>query len=101
MAFVESVVKENSQIVKSYYQAKSGVSIERSDLSIIILKIVLQYLYMYNMWRKMYEKEKARDLRFITDDFEHPSTHDMVISYLETNILTPTLPSVNFYLVCQ
>lgn len=83
MAFVENIVKENYQIVKSYYQAKASRSIDERDLHIISLKIVLYYLYMYNMWRKMYEKEKFRDLRFANSDFAHPATHDMIISHFK------------------
>jgi hypothetical protein len=83
MAFVENIVKENFQVVKSHYQKKSGDSVDNRDLNNISLKIVLQYLYMYNMWRRLYEKEKDRDLKFVSDDFEHPATHDMIIGYFK------------------
>ena len=82
---VENIVRENFQIVKSHYQAKSGVSvsIDKHDLNVISLKIVLHYLYMYNMWRKTYKHHKDRDLKFLTEDFENPSTSDMIIWYFK------------------
>jgi len=85
MASVENIVKENFQIVKSYYQAKSGVSdtVDKHDVSVISLKIVLHYLYMYNMWRKMYKDHSDRDLKFLAEDFEHPSTSDQIIWYFK------------------
>lgn len=83
MTSVENIVRENFQVVKAHYQAKAGVSvsIDEYDLSIISLKIVLHYLYMYNMWRKMYKEHIDRDLRFLAEDFESPSTGDMLIWY--------------------
>jgi hypothetical protein len=83
MTSVENIVRENFQIVKSHYQAKTGVpvSINKHDLSIISLKIVLHYLYMYNAWRMIYPQHKDRDLRFLTEDFENPNTGDMIIRY--------------------
>ena len=85
MASIESIVKENFQIVKSHYQAKSGVldAIDIQDLSIVSLKIVLHYLYMYNMWRKTYIEHRNHDLKFLTKDFDNPSTHDMIIQYFK------------------
>jgi hypothetical protein len=80
----ENTVRENFLTVKThYYRAEAGLSvaIDEHDLSIISLKIVLHYLYMYNMWRRMYMELKDRDLRFLTKDFENPSTGDMIISY--------------------
>ena len=85
MASVENIVKENLQIVRSYYLAKSGVpvSIDERDLTVVSLKLVLHYLYMYNMWRKMYQNHKARDLKFQKEDLESPGTHDMIIAYFK------------------
>ena len=82
---VEAIVRENFQIVKSYYQAKPGVlgSIDKHDLSVVILKIVLDYLYMYNMWRKLYKEQQDRDLRFLVEDFAHPRTSDTIIWYFK------------------
>jgi len=81
MPSVETIVRENFRIVKSHYQAKLDVlvSIDRRDLSIISLKIVLDYLYMYNAWRKMYKEHRNRDLRFLAEDFENPGTADTII----------------------
>ncbi len=85
MDSVENIVKENFQIVKSYYQAKSGVSVsvDKHDISVVSLKIVLYYLYMYNMWRRIYEHHKDRDLEFLAEDFENPSTRDTIIWYFK------------------
>jgi len=80
---VEKIVKENFEIVKAYYQAQPGVVtfIDERDLSSISLKIVLNYLYMYNAWRTMYKEHENRDLMFLAEDFEKPSTNDLIISY--------------------
>jgi hypothetical protein len=85
MDSVENIVKENFQIVKSYYQAKLGVSasVDKHDINAVSLKIVLYYLYMYNMWRKMYENHRDRDLKFLAKDFENPNTSDRIIWYFK------------------
>ena len=83
MPSVEKIVKENFEIVKTYYQARPGVVtfIDERDLSSISLKIVLRYLYMYNMWRTMYWEHENRDLMFLAEDFENPNTGDLIILY--------------------
>ena len=85
MISVEKIVKENFEIVKAYYQAQPGVftSIDERDLSSVSLKIVLRYLYMYNAWRTMYREHENRDLMFLAEDFRHPSTGDLIISYFK------------------
>ena len=85
MTSVENIVRENFQIVKSHYLAKTGVlvSIDEYDLSFISLKIVLHYLYMYNMWRITYPQHRDQELKFLPKDFEHPNTGDMIIWYLK------------------
>ena len=85
MTSVENIVRENFQIVKSHYQAKAGVpiSIDEHDLSSISLKIVLHYLYMYNMWRTTYPQHRNQELRFLPKDFEHPNTGDIIIWYFK------------------
>jgi hypothetical protein len=89
MTSVEHIVRENFRMVKAHYQAKSGVSvsIDGRDLSLVSLRIVLHYLYMYNKWREMYEHHKDRDLKFLIEDFEHPSTHDLIIWYFRNKYL--------------
>ena len=85
IAFVKNIVKENFQIVKTYYNAEPGVSvsIDKRDLSIVSLKIVLDYLYMYNMWRNIYDHHKGRNLKFLIEDFEMPTTKDKIIWYFK------------------
>jgi hypothetical protein len=85
IASVENIVRENFEIVRSHYRDIPGVDsfIDERDLNILSLKIVLHYLYMYNLWRKMYKHHKNRDLKFIVEDFESPSTGDMIIWYFK------------------
>ncbi|MHB0987801.1 MAG: hypothetical protein ACYC3P_03935 [Bellilinea sp.] len=85
MTSVENIVRENFEIVKSHYQAKLGVAIliDERNLGIISLKIVLHYLYIYNMWKKAYKDHKDQDLVFLAEDFESPSTGDMIIWYFK------------------
>jgi hypothetical protein len=85
MTSIENIVKDNFQIVKSHYQFKSGVpvSIDEHDLSIISLKIVLHYLYMYNMWRITYPQHKDQELKFLSKDFKNPNTVDMIIRFFK------------------
>jgi len=79
----KSVIKKNYGIVKDYYQGKANSLITEIDLESFSLKIVLNYFYMYNMWRTMYKREKNRDLTFLPKDFEHPTTSYLIINYFQ------------------
>lgn len=77
------LIKENYKIVRDHYEQRSRGGVKAKDLSHISLKIVFSYLYMYNMWREFYPKEKDRDLRFIQKDFTHPQTYDIIINHFK------------------
>jgi hypothetical protein len=79
----KSIVIDNFHIVKSYYESQAGNAVDKDDLSIISLKIVLYYLSMYNLWRRMYKDQRNRDLKFLSKDFENSSTHDEIIWYFK------------------
>ncbi|WP_295801185.1 hypothetical protein [Mucilaginibacter sp.] len=79
----KSVIEKNYKIVKDYYQGKANSLITEIDLENFSLKIVLNYFYMYNMWRTMYKREKNRDLTFLPKDFEHPTTSYLIINYFQ------------------
>jgi hypothetical protein len=77
------IIEKNYEIVKNYFQLRTGTIIELIDLKQICLKIVFNYLYMYNLWRGMYRREKHRDLTFLPKDFDHPQTDDIIIQFFK------------------
>jgi len=83
--FVEtkSVVEKNYKIVKEYFRDKMSAPITETNLENFILKIILHFFYMYNLWRTMYKKKKNRDLAFLVKDFKHPSTSYHIIDYFK------------------
>ena len=78
---ISETVLKNYQIVKKHFESRVLGKINLIDLEKVCLKIVLYYLYMYNLWRTMYKKERNRDLTFLQKDFDHPYTSYQIIDY--------------------
>ncbi len=78
-----STVEKNHRIVKEHYQKVVNNIVDPHDLAAVSMRIVLHYLYMYNLWRTMYKRESKRDLTFRDKDFEHPYTKDKIIEYFK------------------
>jgi hypothetical protein len=79
------VLKNNYEKIKSHYIANltknkpSDINIK--ELSAIAVKILLYYIQQYSEWRVIYTKSNYNIL-FYEKDFNHPTTHDMVILFL-------------------
>jgi hypothetical protein len=80
---VFAIIENNYKFLSNYYTDISSSKIEAIDIKLICIKIVLHYLYMYNMWRQIYENEKDRDLKFIKEDLFHPQTYDIIFDYFK------------------
>lgn len=80
---VVKVVNTNYEIVKNFFQQRVGASVDLIDLKQVSLKIVIRYLYMHNLWRAMYKRERNRDLTFLLKDFDHPQTSDLIIQFFK------------------
>jgi hypothetical protein len=87
MEAVSGIIKENFAIVKSHYNAMIATQVrhkfQESDIDHVSVLILLDRLYIYNSWRKMYKKQENINLRFRVGDFEHPETHDLIFSYFK------------------
>jgi hypothetical protein len=85
---VIQIIGENFKIVDSFYLKRIGDNLqtifELDDVHNFSVSIVLNYLYMYNLWRLKYKAKKYQDLRFKEADFSHPYTHDIIFSYFTT-----------------
>lgn len=79
----KEIVSGNFEIVRRYYGLKCQGKVPYADLNQISIKIVMNYFYMYNMWRRVYKKERNRDLKWLDKDFDNPTTYDIIISYLK------------------
>ena len=84
IAETQEVVTRNYHTVKNHYTDKGSEQIDASDIERLSLRVVLNYFYMYQLWRGIYENEKNRDLTFIVKDFEHPSTSDIIVAYFKS-----------------
>lgn len=80
---MKRITEINYQIVKEYFQNKTGQIVIETDLENVCFNIVLCYFQMYNHWLAMYKRETKRDLTFIQKDFEHPYTSDCIINYFK------------------
>lgn len=81
------LIKHNFDIVVNHYKAmteKATGNFDDNDLHELSLIIVLDYLYMYCMWRTQYEAHRHKDLKFNRADLHHPSTHDTLFFYFKT-----------------
>lgn len=77
------ILTENfSMVCQKYLPHTTGIILPE-DLHAVCLQIVVHYLYLYNMWRGLYEKEKNRDLAFLEKDYTHPDTYDMIIWFFK------------------
>lgn len=79
---LRNLILNNYKIVKDYYEPKTENVIPIEDLNNICLKIVLDRLHMYNMWRIWYKKQENRNLTFDKKDFDHPDLEDVIMLYL-------------------
>ena len=77
----KEVIEKNYHIVKSHYIHLANQGIDENDIYNICLKIVLYYFSMYNQWRKLYKREKNRNLIFLEKDFNNSYTNDIIINY--------------------
>ena len=80
----KTIIEKNFRIIKTHFHDKLGKIVTEADLSNISLKICIYYFQMYNHWRSMYKKERNRDLTFIQNDFDHPSTSDTIVDYFKS-----------------
>jgi hypothetical protein len=79
---LKNLILSNYKIVKDYYKPKMEDVVPKDDLDNICLKIVLDRLHMYNMWRIWYKKQENRNLTFDKKDFDHPDLEDAIMLYL-------------------
>lgn len=83
VAALAPIIEQNFMMVNSYYLARvsDNALFDHVDIRTVSLSIVLNYLFMYNNWRIQYKRKKYDDLGFKKDDFDHPSTHDIIFWY--------------------
>lgn len=79
------IITSNFVTIKTYYQSRipddRKNEFQASDLNRISVSILLHYLYVYNSWRRRYNKQRKIDLLFKDKDFDQPSTHDIIFNY--------------------
>lgn len=81
---VVELIRSNFKIVEKHYEQlvnRTDEIINMLDIYYVSLSIVLHYLYLYNFWRTNYKKQENRNLKFKEEDFNHPSTHDIIFHY--------------------
>lgn len=83
IAETTETIEKNFKIVQEKYKTSASGKIDTDELNEVSLKIVLHYFYLYNTWKSIYEKEKDRNLTFLSKDFDHPFTYDIIIQYFK------------------
>jgi len=84
---VAGLIRSNFEMVVGHYRKMiEGAANKFADKDIhqISLIIVMNYLYMYCMWRVQYKQHRDKDLCFDTADLDYPSTHDAIFFYLKS-----------------
>jgi len=84
---IAALIKDNFELVVSHYRKMIERVQEKfndEDIREIGLMVVLNYLYMYCMWRIQYKQYQDKDLQFDPKDLDHPSTHDAIFFYLKS-----------------
>ncbi len=81
---VAQIIENNYNVVKSYYAFHLALTRMpcKKDLNAISLQIVMYYLALYSSWKVKYTKSNY-DIVFYQKDFDHPSTMDIVVFYLQ------------------
>lgn len=81
------IIESNFSVVDSFYLKRiadnPAATFDPDDIHRVSVSIVLDYLYMYNLWRLQYQRKKYQDLSFKQEDFDHPSTNDTIFSYFK------------------
>lgn len=80
---LRDIVAQNFSFVKSAYEQRCPEGLPADELHEVSLQVVLHYLAQYNSWRNLYEKYRDCDLGFQEKDFDHPFTHDILLSYFK------------------
>jgi len=80
------IIKNNYEKIKPHYisnLSKNQTSnIEAEDLNAICVKILLYYIDQYSRWKEQYKKSNY-DIKFYEKDFDHPTTNDIIIFFLQ------------------
>ena len=81
---VAKIIEKNFLFVYDFYSSNIDNNIKEISTSFveeISIKIVLNYLYMYNMWRISYKNQSNLILDFDEKDFHNPDTADIIFDY--------------------
>ena len=81
---LSEVLLQNFNSVNSYFKVnaeKYDGNFDLDDIEKISIEIVLDYLYIYNIWKNKYTRPKYQDLSFKDEDFTDSRTFDIVTSY--------------------
>jgi hypothetical protein len=86
---VSRIIQHNFEIVDAHYRSMiaghADISFDLNDIHTLSLKIVVYYLYMYNSWRVQYRRPKYDNLDFKEEDFNNPSTNDLIFDFYRSN----------------
>lgn len=78
---VTETITRNFEKVMQYYHSAAQQGVPVNDVRRMAIFIVLDYLYLYNKWQKMYPKMVNLDLGFKDEDFACPGTYDIIAFY--------------------
>lgn len=79
---VTNLIINNFHVVYSHYKSRVAYNSDiLIDINVISVFIVLHYLYMYNTWRHTYKGKENIKLGFDNNDFNNPTTLDIIINY--------------------
>jgi len=86
---LSSIIQHNFKVVDTHYASMIAqhpkISFDMEDIHTISMKIVLDYLYIYNSWRVQYRRKKYDNLDFKHEDFEDARANDIIFDFYRVN----------------
>ncbi len=84
---VAQIIEKNFRFVYNFFASRvdnNSSTIDALDVEEISIKVVLTYLYIYNMWRNTYKNKENLSLDFNKKDLSDPETADIIFFYFKT-----------------
>ncbi len=81
-----NILKSNYELIKAHYISNLSKSqipeIDNAELNTLCVNILFFYIDQYSRWKEQYKKSNY-EITFYEKDFDHPTTHDIIIFFMQ------------------